>query len=344
MLAGALLLAIWQAGARGCTLGTVDPYKALELVVTVTKSEASAQLKLSLTNTGDTMIALRFNTGQRFDLLAREKETGRYLWRWSFRKAFTQALGSEEFQPGESRHYDAEMPYEGLPPARYEIHGFITTAPPIKAREPALLDLTEKTIQKTELHVIGEIHIDETANPPGLYINSLHGAQYELTGAPDVFRDAKGYALEAWLLGSQPPYGVADYLWVLAPMPENGELFLNQFVFYRRTGGIAGIHEGIKIFGDGSFMANCCLGSAQIRTGYVGSFEGLLQFLTAQKITYIRDHYGKPGQVADGFHEYLQVKTRVYQKTITVHQDPGDPPPESFARIVSRLRQLVGVD
>jgi hypothetical protein len=64
----------------------------------------SAHIELHLTNTTTEVVALEFNTGQRYDMEVADAE-GRLLWRWSDDMMFTQALGREVLLAGESLRY-----------------------------------------------------------------------------------------------------------------------------------------------------------------------------------------------------------------------------------------------
>ncbi|MBI1742042.1 hypothetical protein HYR54_03140 [Candidatus Acetothermia bacterium] len=347
-LLGIMLLAMLQTGPGGCTIGTVDPHKALKVTVTVAhKGDSSATLKIVATNVSDSVLNLHFKTSQRFDLLALQKDTTppRLLWRWSFREKFAQSVGTEELKPGAALSYDAELPYEGLPPTKYEIFAFIYHDPrPTKSAESVDLDLTDKKVGGNYKHIAGEIGIDDQKTPVQVWIQALNGVKYNLSNFPDVFYDANNFPVEAWLSGDGPTYQVADYVWVMAPLAENGQIFLPNNIFYSKSGGIIGLHGGLKIYSDGSFMASCCRADEHVTSGYAGAFEPLLQFLTAQNITELHTQYGKPGKVADGFNEYLAVKNQKYFKGVSVYQDPDDPPPDNFRKVVQHLADTVKID
>lgn len=346
-LLGIMLFALLQTtGPGGCTLGTVDPNKALKVQVSlVEKGEISAKLKIMATNLGESKLSLYFKTSQRFELLTVEKESRRILWRWSFGQEIKEGSGLEEIKPGEALTYEAEMPYAGLPPTKYEIVAFIILQPhPVKSLAPVDLDLTDKKVGSNSKHIVGEVGIDDTTNPATIYIQTLNGVKYILRDFPEVFNAADKFPVEVWLSGDDPPFHIDDYVWVMAPLPENAQLFLSNNVLYAKSGGIMGLQSGLKIYSDGSFMAYCCRANEQVKTGYSGDFEALLQFLTAQKITELHDQYGKPGKVADGFNEYMSVRNLKYSKQVSVYQDPDDPPPNNFRKVVERLSELVKIN
>ena len=93
-------------------------------------------LALTVTNEGDDPVTLRFRTGQRADFAAHrtdesEGEDGGGLsldddpvWRYGTGRMFTQVLGSETLEPGESTTYEAT--WGDPPPGRYRIVGEAT--------------------------------------------------------------------------------------------------------------------------------------------------------------------------------------------------------------------------
>jgi hypothetical protein len=332
-----------QAGPQGCTLGTVQPSKALKITVAISKNENSATLRLTATNVSEDTVDVRFNTSQRIDFLGIEEASKRVLWRWSHNQQFTEALATEDFRPGESKTYDAVMPYVGLPPTQYEIFGFLTLSPkPIKALESVKLDLTDKQISGPfELHIVAEVQLDRATASPTVYLQSLHGVKYKIVNPPQELQSAFSFPIEAWLNQKGSDYQLVDYTWVMAPLSENAQLFLPDYVLYTKAGGIAGIFKGIKIYGDGSFMAHCCQGFEQVKTGHVGALEPIWQFMTAERLGDYKTRYGKPGVVADGFAEVLIVKNRKFYKEVFVYTDPADSPPAGFGKIANRLNELV---
>jgi hypothetical protein len=63
-------------------------------------------LEIHITNVAADPITLEFMTTQRYDF---EVSTlaGERVWRWSAERAFGEALGQEELQPGQSQQYTA---------------------------------------------------------------------------------------------------------------------------------------------------------------------------------------------------------------------------------------------
>jgi hypothetical protein len=349
-LLGVALVLLLQTGPGGCTLKTVDPSQALKFTLSVLKGENSAQLSLTATNTADSELILQFAGGQRFEFIAQEKSSKRILWRWSFAHAVSGGRGSEMVKPGESLKYTAEMAYAGLPATHYEISAFITHMPrPTKAPETLALDLTDKkTKGPYDRHLVGEIALDDKTTPATVFLQLINGTRLKLNQTPEVFQRAQAFPVEAWLSGAGSEYTLVDYAWVMAPLPENSQFFLFNYIVYSVSGGISGISKGIKIYGDGSFMVSCCWGDDKTKTGNLGPsspdmspLEPLLQFMTAQRLGDLKNEYGKPGKVADGFTEFLAVKNRKYYKQVTVYQDPDDPVPDAFHQMTRRIGEAV---
>jgi hypothetical protein len=100
----------------------------------------TAHIELHLTNTTTDVVALEFNTGQRYDMEVADAE-GRLLWRWSDDMMFTQALGREAVPAGESLRYSAA--WSAPTPGEY-----IATARLVSTNYPVEL--------RTSFHVPGD--------------------------------------------------------------------------------------------------------------------------------------------------------------------------------------------
>ncbi len=81
------------------------------------------QLALVIENRGADPVTLQFFTAQRYDFEIRDSD-GEVVWRWSDTMGFSQVLGTEVLQPGESRLYEAEFS-GGLPVGTYEVFGTV---------------------------------------------------------------------------------------------------------------------------------------------------------------------------------------------------------------------------
>ncbi|MCH7999879.1 MAG: hypothetical protein IIA91_10410 [Chloroflexi bacterium] len=85
-------------------------------------------MTLTLTNCADNPARLFYPDGQRYEFIA-EDEQGQEVWRWSFEKAFTQAVGEETIGPGETVAYSevweqSSNDGQQVDPKRYKIFGF----------------------------------------------------------------------------------------------------------------------------------------------------------------------------------------------------------------------------
>ncbi|HEY3375552.1 MAG TPA: BsuPI-related putative proteinase inhibitor [Candidatus Aquicultor sp.] len=88
------------------------------------------KVTLNVLNTASQVRELTFNTGQKYDLLIKEKE-GRNVWRWSAGKMFSQMIETVRLGPGKSVSYEAEWPGTGslerpLKPGTYTVTANIT--------------------------------------------------------------------------------------------------------------------------------------------------------------------------------------------------------------------------
>ena len=115
----------------------------LDTVLTIARGDSGVDLALTVTNEGDDPVTLRFRTGQRADFaayrLGEDDERGENdegdggaeagtdddpVWRYGTGRMFTQVLGTETLEPGESTTYEATW---GDPPVgAYRIVGEVT--------------------------------------------------------------------------------------------------------------------------------------------------------------------------------------------------------------------------
>ncbi|HXG33726.1 MAG TPA: BsuPI-related putative proteinase inhibitor [Bryobacteraceae bacterium] len=90
-------------------------------------------VRITLRNTTDEPVRLRFPTSQRYDLEIQDAE-GKHVWRWSEERAFLMVYGEEEFGPGE-RNYIETVRLAGpdgqpLPEGRYVLRAWLATDTP----------------------------------------------------------------------------------------------------------------------------------------------------------------------------------------------------------------------
>ncbi|WP_123620995.1 BsuPI-related putative proteinase inhibitor [Halorubrum sp. CSM-61] len=106
----------------------------LDAALTTAAGDGGVDLALTVTNAGDDPVTLRFRTGQRADFAAyridgeaeRDGTDGDAdpVWRYGTGRLFTQVLGSETLESGESTAYEATW---GDPPSgEYRIVGEVT--------------------------------------------------------------------------------------------------------------------------------------------------------------------------------------------------------------------------
>jgi len=103
----------------------------MQRLTTAAGNEGVDDLVLTVANAGDDPVTLRFRTGQRVDFAAYRigGKDGRDeadsdadpVWRYSTGRMFTQALGSETLEPGDSATYEAR--WRDPPPGRYRFVG-----------------------------------------------------------------------------------------------------------------------------------------------------------------------------------------------------------------------------
>lgn len=106
----------------------------LDAALTAADGDAGVDLALTVRNEGDDPVTLRFRTGQRADFAAYrvddKTEDSEALadrdpvWRHGTGRMFTQALGTETIEPGESATYEGT--WREPPPGVYLILGTLT--------------------------------------------------------------------------------------------------------------------------------------------------------------------------------------------------------------------------
>lgn len=119
--------------ANGCPSGRDND---LRLISDLTFGDARAEfavgepvsMTLTLTNCADTPVRLFYRDDQRYEFIA-EDEQGQEVWRWSYDKAFAQAIGEETIGPGETVAYtevweQSSNDGQQVDPKRYKIFGF----------------------------------------------------------------------------------------------------------------------------------------------------------------------------------------------------------------------------
>jgi hypothetical protein len=103
---------------------------ALRLELSVGKAVYVAgepvQWHLVARNTGETPLRVEFASGQRFDLVVRQR--GALVWRWSHDKAFVQVVQEVTLRPGEALTFRAawgqtDLQGRRVEPGTYELVG-----------------------------------------------------------------------------------------------------------------------------------------------------------------------------------------------------------------------------
>lgn len=139
----------------------------LDAALAIDAADGGVDLALTVRNDGDAPETLRFRTGQRADFAAYRTDggdgeaeggdgcdtagggvvdddvadadtvDGDPVWRYGTGRMFTQALGSETLEPGESATYKAT--WTDPPPGRYRIVGEVTA----EERDPTATAIVE---------------------------------------------------------------------------------------------------------------------------------------------------------------------------------------------------------
>ncbi|HUH11550.1 MAG TPA: BsuPI-related putative proteinase inhibitor [Longimicrobiales bacterium] len=122
-------------GGEGEDEGDVDAdsasvASALAISLEAQVREAGVHFRLHATNTSGAPLVLDFRSGQRFDFIVREANGGE-VWRWSEDRMFTQALGQETLDAGETVTFEATWRAEGRT-GTFVADGRITTTPPLE--------------------------------------------------------------------------------------------------------------------------------------------------------------------------------------------------------------------
>lgn len=94
----------------------------LESSLDAATGDDAVTFTLTVTNAGDDPITANFSDGCRADVAVLEDETE--VWRYTDGMMFTQVLGEERFDPGESRTFDLE--WSDPQPGAYTAVGDLT--------------------------------------------------------------------------------------------------------------------------------------------------------------------------------------------------------------------------
>ncbi|WP_254862211.1 BsuPI-related putative proteinase inhibitor [Halovivax gelatinilyticus] len=86
------------------------------------RDEDGITFTLVVTNEGDEPITARFSNGCRVDVAV--TDDGGEIWRYTDGRMFTQVLGEETFEPGESRRFDVQ--WRDPEPGSYAADGELT--------------------------------------------------------------------------------------------------------------------------------------------------------------------------------------------------------------------------
>lgn len=94
----------------------------LDARLRVSPVETGLQLRLTVENTGEDPIELRFSSGQRVEFTA--ERDGEEVWRWSEGRMFTQALSTQRVVSDETVSFDAE--WSDPPSGEFLVRGRLT--------------------------------------------------------------------------------------------------------------------------------------------------------------------------------------------------------------------------
>ena len=96
---------------------------SLETTLDATLGEAVVDFHIQVTNVGQEAVTLRFRTGQRFDVIVTEADTGKTVWRWSAGRLFTQAITHITLTPDET--LSDTLTWSDPPTGTYEATGVL---------------------------------------------------------------------------------------------------------------------------------------------------------------------------------------------------------------------------
>ena len=103
------------------------------------------KLTLSVTNTSDKLLPFHFNTGQNYDFVVIDPQTGQEIWRWSRRMFYTAVIRSEAIGANKSWKFEVVWNHRDndlnvVPPGAYELIGIVSAEPPIES-EPIPIEV-----------------------------------------------------------------------------------------------------------------------------------------------------------------------------------------------------------
>lgn len=110
---------------------------SLEATVTAT-GNGPVEFHVSVENTDDQPIELRFSTGQRVDVIVYDEETGERVWQWSDDRMFTMALQEVTVDPGGT--ITETLRWEDPPRGAYRARSTLEADPNVAAETAFTVD------------------------------------------------------------------------------------------------------------------------------------------------------------------------------------------------------------
>ena len=101
---------------------------------------------MTVTNTSDQLLALRFNSSQTYDFVITDLASGVEIWRWSRRMAFGQVIRNESIRAKGKWVFDEvtwnhrDSGYNPVPPGKYRLVAILSSDPPVQSG-PVTIDV-----------------------------------------------------------------------------------------------------------------------------------------------------------------------------------------------------------
>jgi len=128
-----------QGTTKGLTENVAKPSdETVALDVQVTPGNSATKFLLTVINSTEKLVPFSFRSGQTYDFLVVDADTGQEVWRWSRRMFFSQVIRQEALRPSRNWTYEVEWNHRDndlnvVPPGNYRVVGSIAVQPVMEA-------------------------------------------------------------------------------------------------------------------------------------------------------------------------------------------------------------------
>ncbi|MBO8156247.1 MAG: hypothetical protein H0Z32_07310 [Bacillaceae bacterium] len=160
----------------------------LDFYVSVKPEKDQTTFTMELLNTGEETIELGFSSGQQYEIVVTDPESGDEIYRYSKGKAFTEAFVYKPVEPGEALSWTETWAYEGdIEPGSYQAEVTLLPAQINKQvidAKPFVKDFTFAIPDEAESTAFRNVEVEGT------------NGKYKVTGEARVFEGVFMYNVE----------------------------------------------------------------------------------------------------------------------------------------------------